>query len=240
MKLNILGSGSAGNSYLIHNDEEALLLDAGVKIKAVKAALDFNINKIVGCLITHSHMDHAGSAKDLLKAGIDVYCLEETAKAAGLVGHRVHFLHTGVTYNIGQFKVIAFPVNHDVPCVCFLIHHVETGKFCFVTDTYYCQHLFPGLNNIIVEANYSEDIIDEKNDPHFLRNRILQSHMSIETCEKFLDAHDLSAVNNIVLIHLSDRNSHAIEFKNRVKTKTGCSVHIAEKDMEIHFGKTPF
>lgn len=240
MKLKIIGSGSAGNCYLIHNEKEALILEAGVNFKAVKAALDFNIGKVVGCLITHCHGDHAKYGKEVMKAGVDVYCLKETAKVTGLVGHRVNHVLEGITFHVGNFKVVAFHVKHDVPCVCFLIDHPETGKFCFVTDTYYCEMLFPDLSNVIVEANYGEDIIDGKGDPGFLRDRILQSHMSIETCEEFLDAHDLSKVNNIVLIHLSDRNSHAREFKDRVKTKTGCSVHIADKDMEINFGKTPF
>lgn len=240
MKLKIIGSGSTGNGYIIHNDDEALLIEAGCNFKAVKAALDFNIGKVQGCLITHSHNDHAGYAKEVAMAGIDVYCLKETAEAKQLKGHRIQYLLEGLTMHIGNFKVIAMPVKHDVPCVCFLIDHPDTGKFCFVTDTYYCEYLFPGLNNIIVEANYGEEIIDNKGDKQFLRDRILQSHMSIETCEKFLQATDLSAVNNIVLIHLSDRNSHAREFKNKIINQTGCNIHIADNGMEIPFGKTPF
>ncbi|GGH24839.1 MBL fold metallo-hydrolase [Sphingobacterium alkalisoli] len=240
MKLTIVGSGSKGNAYIVHNDKEALLIEAGVNFKAVKAALDFDIAKVSGCIVTHSHNDHAGYAKDVTMAGIDLYCLKATAEAKGLKGHRVHYLLESTTYHIGNFKVIAMPVRHDVPCVSFLIEHPETGRFCFVTDTIYCEYVFPGLNNIIVEANYGETIIDEKNDAKFLRDRILQSHMSIETCEQFLQANDLSSINNIVLIHLSDRNSHAVNFKNKVKSKTGASVHIADNGMEIDFGKTPF
>ncbi len=240
MKLKIVGSGSKGNAYIVYNDKEALLIEAGVNFKAVKTALDFDISKVAGCLITHCHNDHAQFAWDILKSGINVYCLKETAEIKNLKGHRVEYLLNGITYHIGNFKVIAMPVRHDVPCVCFLIEHPETGRFCFVTDTFFCEYVFPGMNNVIVEANYGEGIIDSKNDPAFLRDRILQSHMSIETCEEFLQANDLSAVNNIVLIHLSDRNSHALDFKNKISKQTGCNVHIADNGMEIPFGKTPF
>jgi hypothetical protein len=37
--------------------------------------------------------------------------------------------------------------------------------------------------------------------------------MSLETLLELLGKNDLSKVNNIVLIHLSDSNSNAIEFK---------------------------
>ncbi len=237
MKLKIVGSGSKGNAYIVHNEHEALLIEAGCNFKAVKAALDFNIGKVQGCLVTHSHNDHSGYTKDVLMAGIDVHCLKETAEAKGLRGHRVQYLLDGVIYYIGNFKVIAMPVKHDVPCVCFLIEHPETGRFCFLTDTRYCEYVFPGMNNVIVEANYDPDLMS---DDRFLRDRIIQSHMSIETCEEFLQVNDLSKVNNIVLIHLSDRNSHAREFKNRIKSRTGCNVHIADNGMEIDFNKTPF
>lgn len=240
MKLTIVGSGSKGNAYIVHDEHEALLIEAGCNFKAVKAALDFNIGKVAGCLITHEHLDHSKYAKEVLNAGVDVYCLKETAEARGLKGHRVQHILDGVTYSVGNFKVIAMPVRHDVPCVCFLIHHAATGRFCFLTDTIYCEYTFPGMSNMIVEANYGEDIIDERNDPKFLRDRILQSHMSIETCDEFLQANDLSKVNNIVLIHLSDRNSHAVNFKNKIQARTGANVHIADIGVEIEFNKTPF
>lgn len=240
MKLTIVGSGSKGNAYIVHNEHEALLIEAGCNFKAVKSVLDFNIGKVAGCLITHEHLDHSKYAKEVLNAGIDVYCLKATAESKGLKGHRVQHLLEGMTTYVGNFKVIAMSVRHDVPCVCFLIEHKETGRFCFLTDTIYCEYQFPGLNNMIVEANYGEEIIDQRNDPRFLRDRIVQSHMSIETCEQFLRANDLSKVNNIVLIHLSDRNSHARDFRNRIKSQTGCNVHIADSGMEIAFGKTPF
>jgi hypothetical protein len=53
-------------------------------------------------------------------------------------------------------------------------------------------------------------------------------------------ANDLSAVNNIVLIHLSDCNSNALEFQQGIKKATGKTVHIANKLMILKFNKTPF
>ena len=72
------------------------------------------------------------------------------------------------------------------------------------------------------------------------RNRTLQSHMSYDTCLKTLQANDLRAVNNIVLIHLSDGNSNAVEFQQGIRDATGKTVHVAENGMCISFNKTPF
>ena len=47
MKLKCLGSGSSGNCYILENDSEALIIEAGIPFMTVKKALDFNINKIV-------------------------------------------------------------------------------------------------------------------------------------------------------------------------------------------------
>jgi len=50
-----LGSGSSGNTYLINTKNETLVLDAGVPFKETKIVLDFNIRRISGVLVTHSH-----------------------------------------------------------------------------------------------------------------------------------------------------------------------------------------
>jgi len=64
--------------------------------------------------------------------------------------------------------------------------------------------------------------------------------MSFATCKEALLANNLSGVNNIVLIHLSDGNSNAREFQRDIHNATGKTVHVADKGMTIFFNKTPF
>ena len=40
MKLKVLGSNSQGNCYLLEDDHECLIIEAGVPIREVKKALD--------------------------------------------------------------------------------------------------------------------------------------------------------------------------------------------------------
>lgn len=246
MKLKVIGTGSSGNAYILGNEDEALLIECGVKITDIKKALNFDYSKVVGCIISHEHQDHCKSANEVMRLGINVYTGVKTHQAInGDVIHRSLPIASRQTIKLGGFKIMAFDVKHDAAePFGFLIEYNDCGRVLFLTDTYYCKYTFPGLNNIIIEANYSKAIIDQKygaeSGKEFLRNRILQSHFSLENCKDMLAANDLSQVNNIVLIHLSDSNSDEKQFQKEVSEQTRKNVTVASNGMEIQFNKTPF
>ncbi|MCC9016965.1 MBL fold metallo-hydrolase [Flavobacterium lipolyticum] len=247
MKLKVISTGSNGNAYILENENEALLIECGVNFKDIKNALNFNFSKVVGCIVTHEHGDHYKSIQSVLDCGIDVYSTQGTFNSTIFpsFGHRKNVIEKLRVFRIGGYKIMAFAVQHDVADpVGFLIDHPESGKVLFLTDTNYCKYTFPGLNNIIIEANFSKEIIDRKfgagSAKEFLRDRVLRSHFSLENCKDMLAANDLSAVNNIVLIHLSDSNSNEKQFVKEVYELTGKNVTAAVKGLEIEFNKTPF
>lgn len=56
MLLKCVNSGSQnGNCYILENDTEALILDAGVRYKDVAEALEYNLEKVKACLLSHEH-----------------------------------------------------------------------------------------------------------------------------------------------------------------------------------------
>ena len=246
MNLKIISTGSKGNAYILSNENEALLIECGVNIKDIKKALNFDLSKVVGCIVTHEHFDHSKAIFDITKCGINVHASFGTLKKRFIADlPRAKTIKSKESFTIGNFKIMPFDVKHDAAePLGFLIEHPDCGKVLFLTDTYYCSYKFPGLNNIIIEANYSKEIIDRKFGPEsgreFLRNRILQSHFSLAHCKEMLAANDLSKVNNIVLIHLSDSNSDEIQFQKEVAELTGKNVTVANNGMEINFNKTPF
>ncbi len=85
MELTVLGSGSEGNAYVLQNAGEALLLEAGIPFKKVLAALGNNVKKVVGCLITHEHGDHAGRINEVLNYVVPVYASKGTIETEGLI-----------------------------------------------------------------------------------------------------------------------------------------------------------
>ena len=181
-----------------------------------------------------------------MKLGINAYASFGTLKARFVADQpRAKKIVSKEFFTIGNFKIMPFDVKHDAKePLGFLIEHPDCGKVLFLTDTYYCHYTFNGLNNIIIEANYSKQIIDRKfgpdSDKEFLRNRILKSHFSLENCKDMLLANDLSKVNNIVLIHLSDSNSDEEQFHKEVSELTGKNVTVASNGMNIPFNKIPF
>lgn len=246
MNLQVINSNSKGNSYILYNGTEALLIECGVHIKEIKKALRFNLNKVSGCLVTHEHKDHCKSVTQVLGAGIDVYATPGTHKAMGTeASHRAKPLEYGKTTSVGSFKVKAFEVEHDAAEPAgFLIWHKETGYVLFLTDSYFCKYTFPKLNQVIIEANYCHEIIHNKlaagSTNKFLRDRVLESHMSLQVCKETLAANDLKGVCNIVLIHLSDGHSDEARFKIEVQNATGKPVHVASPGLDIDFNINPF
>ncbi len=242
MKLRCLGSSSSGNCYILYNNIEAIILEAGVKFSDIKKSLNFDLSKVKGVLSSHLHSDHSKSVPDFIYSGIPVLADESVFKHHG-VNPSIIAKHQ-YEYTFGGFTIKPFSVEHDVPTFGFLLNHPDMGKTVFITDTGEINYSFKNLNNIIVEANFSNDII-ERNVMNGIihpvhEKRVKMSHLSLEKCSEWLKMIDISEVNNIVLIHLSSQNSNATEFQNTIKNRFAKNVHIAKKGLSIPFGKTPF
>lgn len=226
MKFKVLGSGSSGNCYILESDTEALIIEAGVTFKEVKVALGFNVRKIVGAVVSHSHGDHAKYIAEYKKAGISIFQLFETEGSNQL-------------RKFGNYIIKAFPLVHDVPCHGFYIFHDDMGSLIYASDTEYIKYRFKNLNHILVEANYSYDLIDNE---AVNREHVLRGHMSLQTALDFISTNDNPALRNVVLLHLSDKNSDSEQFLQKTKEtiKYGADCYIAEKGLEVDLNLCPF
>lgn len=243
MQLKVIGSSSKGNAYVLDGQRESLVIEAGIKLKEIKRAIGFdNLPKVVGCIISHSHNDHAGYAAEYAEAGIIVLALQATLDAKG-IGRNCMAVEEGKGYKVGGFTVFPFEVMHDVPCIGYVVCHEECGKLVFFTDTYACQHSFTGVTHYLIEANYSDERLEENiaagRVPQLLRNRLLTSHMEIGNTIAFLRRNPLKAVRNIVLVHLSDGNSDEAQFIDRTIAATGKRVYAARAGMVVDISKQP-
>lgn len=246
MILQVIGSGSSGNAYILENDNEALIIDAGMPIQQVLKALKFNTKKVVGCIVDHCHGDHLGYIEDYLNY-FPCYCSQGTidAKTDWKHARRPIAMELLKTIHLGGFSIRPFDVQHDAPePFGFLIKHNEIGTLMFATDTYYIKYKFNGLTKIMVECNYDLDILKENVElgkvPFALEQRTLQSHMSLEHCRDMLQATDLSNVTDIVLLHLSSANAEPKRFKKEIELLTGIPTTIATKGVVMPFNKKPF
>jgi len=248
MQLKVLGSSSAGNCYLLDGKTECLVLEAGLPFKDVKKALDFNVNKIVGVVASHSHKDHFGYAEDYLKSGIKVYANEETHKTLSKQYDSQVIIRAGYWYQIGGFNVTPFRCEHDVECFGYIIKHDEMGLLLFATDTSFIKYNFKklNLNHIMIEANYSGKMVNEYLEKGAIDrtrvNRIMQTHMELETAKEFIKANKTASLDSITLLHLSDGNSNAEQFKKDIQELAGkyVRVYVADNGVEIPLDLFPW
>lgn len=56
LSLKTISTGSKGNSYILKNNNDILLLDLGVTEKEIKKAIDFKISDVAGCVVSHGHL----------------------------------------------------------------------------------------------------------------------------------------------------------------------------------------
>jgi phosphoribosyl 1,2-cyclic phosphodiesterase len=183
-------------------------------------------------LTSISYADHSKAVKDIMRAGIDCYMSRGTAEALGLSGHRVHIIKAKQQFRIGTWAVLPFDTQHDVAePLGFLLANQDGERLLYATDTYFIRYRFRGLTHIAVECNYSLDIlrtnVEAGTVDKALKNRILKSHFSLENVKRFLQANDLSKVQEIWLLHLSDGNSDEARFKREIQELTGKMVFIA-------------
>ena len=223
MVLKVLSSSSAGNCYILESDTEALIIEAGVPFKEVKIALGFNVRKIVGVVVSHEHKDHSGYINQYVGV-CPIY------KPYELITPDNRF---------GNFFIKAFQLVHDVECYGFYIQHPNIGTLIYASDTEYIKYRFKNLNHILVEANYSDDLIDNE---AVNREHVLRGHMSLQTALDFISTNDNPALRNVVLLHLSDNNADSAQFLQKTKEtiKYGAYCYIAEKGLEVDLNLCPF
>lgn len=216
MKMIVLGSGSAGNGYLLVPDTgRALQVDAGTPIEKTNMAV--GIENLAGVIISHKHGDHYKYARKF----------EEYGKPVIMGEHKKKF-------EVEGFVITPLKVPHDVDCVAYVIGHEEMGRLLFATDLSRFPYRIPGLNNIMIECNHVPEHV-EYIEP--VKRRVLSTHLSLEKCLEALRNQDLRAVSKIVLLHGSIQldKREAVEIVSR---ETGKFVCLAEGEIEM--GLCPF
>lgn len=239
-KIQVFGSTSAGNSTLIWNESDCILVDCGFSQRYTRECLgelNKQIKDLAGVLITHSHSDHVSESmmKKLLAEKIPVHCYLKVAKALHAKNEPFaeanqkkivrKFNKNGFT--IGSFKIKPFSVPHDSKGGCFGFNifsktNETNSKITVATDIGYPKDDFiPNFINsdiIMIECNHDPDMLENSKRPEWLKNRINNlGHLSNDQCAELLknilirsDTHPKS----IILAHISQEcnsNSLAIE-----------------------------
>lgn len=217
MKFQALASSSAGNAYIVSDNDTRILLECGVSHKQLQKLSGFSLSEFQACLVSHEHKDHAKAVADLIGRGMAVYMSQGTAEALETEG--AELIEDKGQFNIGSLDIVPFTTFHDArePLGFLIKSRVDGDVLAFATDTVNLRYKFPGLNILAIEANYDKAILDRcEKMPEKVRYRITNSHMEIDTLCDYLRSLDLSRCREIHLLHLSDATSHEGHFINKV------------------------
>jgi len=217
MKFQALASSSAGNAYIVSDNDTRILLECGVTHKNLQKLSGFSLSEFQACLVSHEHKDHAKAVAELISRGMEVYMSQGTAEA--LDAEAVTLIEHMEQFNVGSLDIVPFTTFHDAkePLGFLIKSRVDGDVLAFATDTVNLRYKFPGLNILAIEANYDKNILERcERMPEKVRYRITNSHMEIDTLCDYLRSLDLSECREIHLLHLSDATSHEGHFINKV------------------------
>lgn len=221
LNLKILASGSSGNCYLLLAENETLILDCGIPIMEIKKGLDFDLSKVVGCVVTHAHKDHSKSVPDFIDMGINTWqpYLEEQKI------QRRYF---------GGFAVRSFDVPHDdEPCCGFLIECPNGERLLYATDFEYIKYSFKKMQirHLLIEANYQNKYVEKSANN---REHVLRGHAELQTTIGVVKD-NADSLRNVILCHLSQGNANPEEMITEVQkvVRNGVCVDWAKKGLEV-------
>lgn len=143
-------------------------------------------------------------------------------------------------YKIGSFIVMPLEVEHNVSNFAYVIEHEEIGKLVFATDLTHFPYKVKGVNHLLIEANYSNDIvIDHIMNGYEIRSQN-QYHMELEDTIECIKNNMSSELNNVVLVHLSETQSDEQMFIEKVHAEIGVKPCVATKGVNITLNKFEF
>ena len=214
-----IASGSNGNCYYIANNEDAILVDAGISCKQILKRMsekNLDLNKVKALFISHEHSDHIRGVDVFIKqTQIPIYMSKGTYNNSKLKLDKslINFISDNSITEIGNLKVTAFSKIHDASePLSFMIDN-EGKLISVLTDIgEVCDNVKFAVqrsNVIFMESNYDKDMLDSGPYPYFLKQRISggEGHLSNLQASALLMSHASSNLDLVLLSHLSDKNN---------------------------------
>ena len=214
-----INSGSNGNCYYVGNEQEAVLIDAGISCREIKkrmTRLGLDIDKVKAVIVSHEHSDHIRGIETLSrKYSIPVYITAETLKYSGLFldTELVKSFKAGEPITVGRLAIHPFPKHHDASDpFSFIISGNGVNIGVFTDIGLPCEnviHHFQQCHAAFLEANYDEKMLEEGSYPYYLKQRIRgdKGHLSNKQALELFLNHRPAFMSHLLLSHLSQNNN---------------------------------
>lgn len=237
-----LNSGSNGNCYYIGNEEEAVLVDAGISCRETERRmhrLGLTMQKVKAIFVSHEHIDHIRGIPVLSrKYRLPVYITDGTLNYSGMQLQQTLPFRAFEPIEVGQLKITAFPKHHDASDPhSFIItcNHTDTRIGVFTDIGLPCDqliHHFQQCNAAFLETNYDEVMLEKGRYPYFLKNRIRggKGHLSNTQALELFKAYRPPYMSHLFLSHLSkDNNSPELVHELFTQHANGTEIVVASR-----------
>lgn len=217
MRIQVLASGSKGNSTFIESGNTKILIDVGINYTRIKKSLDkigVDVNSLDGLIISHTHSDHIGGLSSVIKKiGVNVFIKEELySEIRKIVPDENITLIEENNITIGDLDIEIINASHDVPAFGFVISG-DDKKVLYLTDTGYINRRYykklEDMDAYIIESNHDEKMLMEGPYPYILKQRVIsdKGHLSNKYTGSFLNKEIGAKTKYIILAHLSENNN---------------------------------
>jgi len=237
-----IASGSNGNCYYVGNEEDAVLVDAGISCRETEKRmrlLSLPMNKVKGIFITHEHTDHIkGLELIAAKYRIPVYITARTLQNSRLQidAALIRSFSAFEEVAIGNLALTAFPKQHDAADPHSFVVSGNGFNIGVLTDIGMpCDHViryFRMCDAVYLEANYDDQMLESGRYPYHLKKRISgdYGHLSNAQALQLLLDHSTPRLRKVFLAHLS-ANNNCPELVDRLfRTCTsGLSITVASR-----------
>lgn len=205
MRIDVLCSGSRGNSTLVRTDDTVILIDAGSTKKHLTDSLrklEVDIADIDGVLVTHGHTDHISQLKCFASRPVYSCCQLECEST---------HIEPGDRFFISGVAVTVIGLSHDAPGTVGFVLRQGTSKLVYITDTGFVPNAAKPLMEdgtaYVFESNHDVQMLMDTKRPLFLKQRILSDsgHLCNEDSARLLAGLVGPHTKVVVLAHLSEQ-----------------------------------
>ena len=213
MTYKIIASGSSGNAILLDN---GILLDCGVPYKLIEP----HLQDIKLVFASHVHKDHVNmqTIKKIHELRPTIrFCggfwLEQVFLSNKIKSSKIDVLKHNKIYDYGRFKILPFPLIHDVKNYGLKIFDMYAKeKIIYAVDTNKIDHITAvDYNLYLIEGNYDEEKLENNIKSDIEKGiysygmRVRDTHLSIQKASEWI-MENAGANSKYEFIHQSKNN----------------------------------